>query len=624
MHLEHQTSSRHQKLFSILLPSVVLIVTFFVFSPALQNGFVNWEDDVNVTENPYIRELNADNLRNIFTQTITGGYRPLPTLTYAIEYQLFRLNPLGYHLSNILLHLLATGLFYLLLRKLGANLFIACLATLLFGIHPMRVESVVWITERKDVLYSSLFLLSIILYIYWLQKKRLLFYLLALAVFIMALLSKIQAVALPIILIGLDYYHHKELKFRHLWNKIPFLILALATGIFGIYILQNQGTLIVSSSIPFWQRIFIGTYTLCVYLAKAVFPWQLSAIYPNPASLTFPFYLSAAVVILLFFLAWRFGRSHKAFVFGTLFFLMNIVFVLQILGAGQAFEADRFTYLAYGGLFFLFAIGIHKSLKKIFKPLIIGLLAGYLVLLGVMTWNRVKVWRTSETLFTDVLQKYPDCSIAHNNLGLWYRDQNRNREAVESYTRAIRANPSGYMSYSNRGESWFALGETKKALTDLNIALKINPDYSKALSNRGAVHGSLGENQKAITDLDRAIELNPYQTEAYQNRALVHYALGDFKKAAEDCTAYLQISPDDPDILNYRGRCYDRLNRNEEALNDFNRAIAIHSTKGHYYRNRSYLLAKVGDFAGALRDIRKAQELGTRINPDYLKMLEIW
>jgi tetratricopeptide (TPR) repeat protein len=603
-------------------PVLILAATFLVFSPTLRNEFVNWEDDVNVTENPFIKQLNAENIKGLFKQTITGGYRPLATLTYAVEHHFFGLNPLVYHLNNILLHLLCTLLFYVFLRRMGASLFISFCAAMLFGIHPMRVESVAWVTERKDVLYSLFFLLSMILYLQWYRKKRLLFYLLALAAFILALLSKIQAVALPVILLLMDYYHEKRFSLRQLIDKTPFLILSLATGILGIFILGSQGTLITESTIPGWQRIFIGTYSLCVYLVKSVFPYQLSAIYPNPASLSLLFYLSAAAVLVLAAVVWRFGKSVRELVFGSLFFLVNIVFVLQVLGAGQAFLADRFTYLAYGGLFFLIAWGLNFLMNSRVKPFLLLFITAYLIVLGAGTWDRVKVWRTSESLFTDVIRKFPDCSIAHNNLGLWYRDRDQNEKALESYTRAIQANPAGHLSYSNRGETWFALGEIDKALVDMNIALRINPDYGKALSNRGAIRGARKEYDLALSDLDKAIQLDPKSLQAYQNRVLVHYALGNFEMAAEDCTSFLRIEPYNPDILNHRGLCYDRLNRNEESLNDFNLAIQLNPSRGNYFRNRSYLLAKVGDYGGALRDILNARQMGISINPDYLRMLE--
>ncbi|MFO7617449.1 MAG: hypothetical protein R6V75_09375, partial [Bacteroidales bacterium] len=205
-------------------PVLILVATFVVFSPALRNDFVNWEDDVNVTENPFVKQLNGENIKGLFKQTITGGYRPLATLTFALEHHFFGLNPLVYHLNNILLHLLCTLLFYIFLRKMGAGLIIAFVAAMLFGIHPMRVESVAWITERKDVLYSLFFLTSMILYLKWYRDRRLLFYFLALVAFILALLSKIQAVALPIVLLLMDFYHERTFRLKHLTDKIPFLL----------------------------------------------------------------------------------------------------------------------------------------------------------------------------------------------------------------------------------------------------------------------------------------------------------------------------------------------------------------------------------------------------------------
>ncbi len=604
-----------------LLLVLVLLVTSLFFWPVLKNDFVNWEDDVNITHNPYVKELNAANIKNIFTQTLTGGYRPLATLSFAIEYHFFGLKPGVYHFNNLLLHLLCTMLVFIFLRKLGTGLFITTVAALLFGIHPMRVESVAWITERKDVLYGFFYLLAMIGYIAFVKKRKPVFYILALLAFVFSLMSKIQAVTLPLVLILIDYNFSGRFRFRQIIDKIPFFLLSLVTGIYGIYILGSQGSLETNTVLPFFQRIFIGTYSFCAYLIKSVWPYELSAIYPNPVKLSVLFYISAAGVLLLAFLVYKSGRHRKELVFGTLFFLFNIVFMLQIVGAGQAFMADRFSYLSYIGLFFLIAWALNflfTSRRSAYGIAVAGI---YLTALGLTTWNRTLVWRNSETLFTDVLKKYPNSAIAHNNLGLYYRDQNQNEKAIAAYSRSIETNPAGYLGYSNRGEAWFEMGEIDKALVDMDMAIKLNPDNSKALSNRGAIWGYKKEYKLALDDLNKAIALDTRNHQAYRNRLLVYFSLGDYEKASADATSCLEINPGDAAVLNQRGLCFDRLNRNEDALADFNEAIRLDPGKGTYYQNRSYLLSKTGDFQGALKDILKAKELGIKVNPAYLNML---
>ncbi|MFA5815906.1 MAG: tetratricopeptide repeat protein [Bacteroidales bacterium] len=605
-----------------LLVAFILVMTFLVFSPVLKSDFVYWDDDVNVTINPNVRELNAASIKNIFTHTVVGGYTPLTTLSFAVENHFFGMKPGVFHFNNLLLHLLCTLLVFVFMRKLETNLFVSFVVTFLFGIHPMRVESVAWITERKDVLYSFFYLLSLISYLAFYKSKRLIFYVLALLAFIFALLSKIQAVSLPLILLLTDYFFENKFRFKQVVDKIPFFILSLVTGLAGIYFLGQQGTLETGTVLPFFQRIFIGAYSFYVYLIKSVVPYQLSAIYPNPVKLSLLFYASALLVIVLAFLIYKSGKYRKDLIFGSLFFLFNVMFMLQVVGAGQAFIADRFTYIAYIGLFFLIAWALNFLYISKWKPYVIFLGVIYLTVLGSITWNRTQVWKNSETLFSDVIKKYPKVAMAFNNLGLYYREQNQSEKAIAAYGKSIAINPQGYLGYSNRGEAWFDLGETDKALEDMNMAIKLKPDYSKALSNRGAVFGSKKEFVLALNDLDKAIALDAKNLKAYLNRSLVYYSLGNFEKASRDVTSYLQIKPDDADMLNLRALCYSRLNKNREALADFTKSIQLNPKAGAYFQNRSSLLYKMGDTKGALKDILKAQELGVKVNPAYLQMLQ--
>ncbi len=605
-----------------LLAAAILLITFLVFSSVLNHGFVDWDDDVNVTENPNVKELNATTLKNIFTGEVIGGYTPLTTLSFAIEHAIFGMKPGVFHTTNLLLHLVNTLLVFILIRRLGFSLFVAAFVALLFGIHPMRVESVAWITERKDLLYGMFFLASLIVYTRFRQHGHRRFYYITLLLFVLSLLSKIQAVTLPLVLILIDYLQERRLIAKQLLNKIPFLALSLLTGVIGILLLSQRGSLEINSDLPFYQRIFVGTYSLCVYLYKAVVPYPLSAIYPMPASLSATFYLSAGMVLILLVAAWRFVRKKPEWVFALLFFVVNVVFMLQVVGAGTAFLADRFTYLAYIGLFIILAMLAEQAFRIRWPLVTVIPVAIWVIIMSLITWFQVKVWKDSETLFTNVIDRYPNSLIAHNNLGIFFREQGQIEKAVAAYTRAIAVSPGGYLAYSNRGEVYFETGEWDKALVDINRALELNPDNSKALGNRAAIFGSRKQYDEALADLNRALELDPANQRARSNRVLAHYTLGRYEAAVNDATIYLKTNPTDPDMLNQRGRCYGYLNRNEEALSDFNQAIRLNPRKGSYYQNRSYQLSQMGNFKSALEDILKARELGIKVNPNYLQMLQ--
>jgi protein O-mannosyl-transferase len=206
-----------------LLLGLILVITFIVFAPAITHDFVNWDDDVNVTQNRNVLNLNQESIKNMFTTTVIGGYTPLTTFSFAIEHHYFGLNSKVYHTNNIILHLICTALLFFIMKKLGMSLFVAVIVTLLFGIHPMRVESVAWITERKDMLFTLFYFCAILLYIQFRNSGKYLLYLSSLLFFILSLLSKIQAVSLPLSLMLIDYFSDKKFHWSHVWNKIPFL-----------------------------------------------------------------------------------------------------------------------------------------------------------------------------------------------------------------------------------------------------------------------------------------------------------------------------------------------------------------------------------------------------------------
>jgi len=602
--------------------AVVLIVTFLAFSSVIRHDFVDWDDDVNVYENPNVQALNAQTIKDMFTSEVIGGYTPLTTLSFAMEHALFGMKPGVFHTTNLLLHLLVTLLVFIFIRRLGFSLLVAVVTALLFGVHPMRVESVAWITERKDVLYALFFLLSILSYLSYRAKGKSILYFFSLFAFVLSLLSKIQAVALPLVLLLVDYLLDKRLSSQKLMKLIPFFVLSLLTGVVGVVLLSQRGSLEVNTDMPFFQRIFIGTYSLFVYLYKVLVPHPLSAIYPMPEKLGWLFYVSAGVLVLMAWAVWKWARRYRATIFALLFFLFNVVFVLQVVGAGTAFLADRFTYVAYIGLFLLLALLIEKALGWRFKWLLAIPAIGWFLFLGFTTYNRVQVWKNSETLFSDVLETYPNTLIAQTNLGVYYRQAHRPEKAIEAYTRAISIQPEGYLAYSNRGEVYFEMGQFEKAFSDISRSLVLNPDNSQALSNRAAIFGMQKQYDLALADLTRAVVLDSSNLRAWSNLLLAHYTLKQYSEAVEAADAYLRLKPDDAVIINHRGLCLGYLDRDREALSDFNRAIELDPAKGTYYQNRSYQLSKMGKIKDALADILKAQELGVKVNPNYLEVLQ--
>jgi protein O-mannosyl-transferase len=612
---------------------LVLVITFVAFFPSLSNGFVNWDDNINIYENKTIETLDWAHVKAIFTNTVIGGYNPLTILTFAVERHFVGLNPKLYHVDNLVLHLACVFLAFVFLRMLKLGTWAAVFGSLLFAIHPMRVESVAWVTERKDVLYAAFYLGALVAYVRYLQSncaKKYLF--IAMGLFALSLFAKIQAVALPLSFLALDYYFKRPIRLKVLLEKVPFFLMSLAVGGIGVYLLSKSETLKELGGFGLVDRLFIGAYSLGVYLIKAIVPFSLSAIYPYPARLTPEFYLApVGIVALLWFIWTQHRRGNHAVVFGFAFFAVNIVFVLQILGAGQGFLADRFPYVAYLGLFFIGAKLLEKALAdKSWSSFAQGAAAIYVGVFAVVTWNQCSVWRDGETLWTAVMKKYPSDPLAYGQRGFWYRSKGRREEALTDYNRAVEIldkAPEKFTKdkvtvHNSRGKTLFDMGRTPEAIADYTKAIQYDPTYAEAYINRGAAYGKSGQNELALADFNKGIELDPKAANAYFNRSLLYSQMNKFELAIRDHDAYLQFNPGNKDILFERAVAKRQLGRNAEAVSEFNDLLRLDPNQPDVYLERSRAYRDLGKREEALRDAKMAKSSGMKVDDIYLQQLQ--
>ncbi|HMU05309.1 MAG TPA: hypothetical protein PJ990_16865, partial [Saprospiraceae bacterium] len=423
-------------------------MTFIVFTTAIKNDFVNWDDDRNFYENPLVQNISKDNFwkntKEIFSSGVIGNYNPLTIWTFAIENRFIGLeNPSRWHLHNIFLHLICVFLSYRIALLLGLSWRGAILLALLFGIHPMRVESVAWVTERKDVLFGAFYLGALLQYVKYKDDQKNIRWLWMTSLFVLSLFSKIQAVSLPLSMMAVDYFMDKKWEIKTVINKIPFFILSLIFGIVGVVMLKDFGSLASAEDTINWnffQRLFLGAFSFIIYLIKLIVPFRMSPLYPYPSSFPWYFYpsmLIAPIVIYTLYISYK--KEYKALFFGLAFFIVNIIFLLQILGAGQGYLADRFTYIAYFGLFFVIAYYVEKYL--ISNPnhvtAVVGSLGVYLVFFAAMTFQQNKIWKNSATLWTHVLKYYQQTTLPYGNRANYYRDNKMYTEALADYNKTI-------------------------------------------------------------------------------------------------------------------------------------------------------------------------------------------
>jgi len=533
----------------LVWPLAAVLITGVCLLPALKNGFVNWDDEYYVVNNALLR---GPQWIGIFTRPVVSNYHPLTVLSLAANYAISGTEPWSYVLFNLLLHLANTVLVFWLAYLLSdKKRWVALFTALLFGVHPTHVESVAWISERKDVLYTLFFLLSLIAYWKYLQTNRSTGYWACFLLFVCSLLSKPAAIVLPLVLFLLDYWKERPFTRQVVSEKIPFFLVG---GLFAVVTLKLQSVTAMTSLdlYPFWVRLFFASYAVIVYLAWFFVPYPLSAFHPFPLPdhLGWTICLSPIFLLALIFLIWLF-RKNRLVVFGLLFFLVNILLVLQLIPIGFTLVSERYTYVPYIGLAFLVTMIVARNVSaKTFIPVAAGAVVVFSAF-GFLSFKRTQVWKDSDSLWTDVINRYPNASLPRADRAQF----NHSRAIMMEPTHAgpffqrviddctvvinnevgnVKAKEKGGSIYYMRGVAFSSLKEYENALGDFNTCLSINRDDNEALYQRGTLLvNHYHRYSEALADFDRAIQINP-QGRYYLNRSICHYKLGELANAVAD------------------------------------------------------------------------------------------
>ncbi|MBV6443504.1 MAG: tetratricopeptide repeat protein [Haliscomenobacteraceae bacterium CHB4] len=635
---------------------VAMAITALCYLPSLSNGLVNWDDDPNITENPNLQRINEDGLAkaipDIFSidkGAVIGNYNPLPILTFAIEKSLAggfgdKHNRL-IHINNLLLHLLTVFFAMKLLARMGIGNWGAFVGGLLFGIHPMRVESVAWATERKDVLFAVFFFAALVYYVKWLKQgdkneNRTGTYIIMLILATLSCFSKVQAVTLPLSMLVLDYWFRRPINFKLIWEKTPFWALSLAFGLINLYTLRQQGSTTDDiTEFNLLQRLCIGSYSFVVYLYKLVFPYPMSPLYPYPKPLPWEVYVAPVFFLAFWFFIWRMWKQGNAtagegraddrriWVFGALFMFFNVMFLLQVLGAGQGLKADRFTYVPYFGFFAVAAWFFEKYYRQEKTKSLAQIVAAVFFLASaVWTVKQIGVWKNGETLWTHVIKfEGKTNSLPYWNRGQYYREMGDYNRALQDYTQAVTINPENPELYNSRGKTYFDMAMSgkfnnqqqdlvQKAIKDYSDALKrqnIKPkSKAEILINRGAANGFLRNFQQSIQDLSEGLAIDPTNENGYFNRSIAYYTMGQLDNALADYDEYLKYKPYNADVLYESGMILRSKGQNQEAIERLTRSIQLKPNFGYSYLERARAYMQAGNRAAAQQDYQRAQQMG--------------
>lgn len=531
----------------LIIYIVLTIVTLAVYWQVNKYDFVIIDDPMYITENHHIQSgFTWEGIAWAFGIRSAAFWHPLTWLSFMLDYQLYGLNAGGYHITNIILHILSTLLLFWLFNHMTRAPWESAFVAAFFALHPLHVESVAWVTERKDVLCALFWMLTLCLYIYYTEKPHIKRYLLVLLSFVCALMSKSMAITLPLVMILLDYWplsrFHSGSESKKgnvfLWQlkeKFPFFLLSI---VFSIITFNAQKGLSVDyPSFTLNSRIANALVSFVAYLGKLLWPHDMTFFYPFINQ--YPVWqILAAIIIIIFITVAVFVTARKSppiFV-GWTWYVITIAPVIGIIQVSSQAMADRYIYIPSIGISIMLAWGIPLLFRneKIRQKILFPAAIAFLGVLALITWKQCGYWRNSIELLNHELQIRNDVYIVHDCLGLALSAEGRNEEAISHFNQALRLKPDYAYAYSNRGSTYMKSGQIKEALQDLTEAIRLKPDHTPAYYNRAMVYSQTDRYDLAIDDYSESIRLKPDYADAYNNRGAIYLNLGNREQGCRD------------------------------------------------------------------------------------------
>ena len=615
--LSKQTVQTSKK--NIVIYILLALVTLAVYSQVHRFDFINYDDPVYITENIHVQSgLTLNGFLWAFSTKLFGLWNPLVWISFMMDYQLYGFNAGGYHITNLILHVLSTLLLFWLLNRMTGAVWKSAFVAAFFALHPLHVESVAWISERKDVLSAFFWMTTLCLYVFYTEKESAKRYLLVLFSFILALLSKPMVITLPFIMILLDYWPLKRFKSQKenpvLWQlkeKLPFLALALVVVMVTFY---TPGHSASYELLPLNVRLANAPVAFMTYLAKTFWPHSLAIFYPFPVHI--PLWKAAgasiAIAAVSVYVLIKAGSLPCLFV-GWFWFLIAIAPAIGIVQIGDFAMADRYHYLPSIGIGIILAwclpllVPNEKMRQNVFFPLAIA----FLSFIAFSAWKQCGYWENSSKVFGHAVRVTKDNYLAHNNLGLALFAGGRNQEAIFHYDEVIRIRPFDVVPYHNRAIVYTRLGQHQMAIENYTEAIRVKPDYAAdAYLGRANLYLQLGQDQKALDDLTAAIRLDPGNHSAYFNRGNIYIKQRLYKQGIDDLNQAIHLKPDDANAYNNRAFIYLNLGMAGQALRDFSKALALKPDYADAYNNRAFVYLNTGDVISGCRDAKQACQLG--------------
>jgi protein O-mannosyl-transferase len=539
---------------TILICLLLVLATLAIYAQTVHYGYVAYDDDQYVYQNPWVKAgLTVSNLGWAFTTFFYANWHPLTWVSYMLDFNLFGSNPGAQHLVNVALHLASTLLLFFALARMTRQPWRCALVAAIFAVHPLHVESVAWISERKDVLSTFFEMLTLLLYLRYTGKPGVRSYLAVAVSFALSLLAKPMAVTFPFVLLLLDFWPLRRLDWplqaaagrRIFMEKTPLMAMAALTSVLTFMAQRGFGAVASLTRLPLAERVANAAIAYVAYIGKTFWPADLAVLYPVQNPVLGNAVIAALILVAITAAAWKWVKRHPYLAVGWLWYLGMLVPVIGLVQVGTQSMADRYTYVPMVGLSIAIVWTIADLIEK--RPALriaaTVLTIPMLVLLAGAAYQQTTYWRSSRTLFEHTLAITKDNRIIQNNLGVVLADEGNSAEAVRLFRAALATAPDYAEAQSNLGHEQLKSGQVDQARASLTKALDLNPNLVRAQADLGVLLASRGEFEEARRHLERSLVLAPGDAENESNLCFVLTHLGHLDDAIAHCNAALRIRP---------------------------------------------------------------------------------
>jgi tetratricopeptide (TPR) repeat protein len=618
MPLPHETripENKHHPRQVIAICALLATLVFIAFGQTIAHGFVNFDDDLYIYQNPIVAKgFSLAGLRWSLTAGQIGHWHPLTWLTHMLDCQLFGLWAGGHHLTNVLLHAAAVVLLFLVLLQMTGSLWRCAFVAAAWAVHPLRAESVAWISERKDVLSALFFMVALGAYIRYVRKPSPSRYLLVLVSFALGLLSKNMLVTLPCVLLLLDYWPlRRPNQFSRLvYEKIPLFVLSAISCVITFLVPEKVAP---AKYLPLWLRLENVIVSYGIYLRQTLWPAALAPYYPNPTHAFLFSEVAGSLALLCIISAAAIGlrKTHPYLLTGWLWFVGMLVPVIGLVQISTYAHADRYTYLPQIGLYLAGTwmvadwVGQGRARRVTLGAAALTILSALLV----AAWHQTTYWRDSETLWTHTLECTEDNYVAHYNLGTAMLDDGRTDDAIAQFNKTLEINSTYVDARNNLGMAFVKQGRMDQAISEFREAVKIDPSDGDAHNNLGMALDQQGRTQEAIAEYREAVKINPANADACYNLGMALDGQGRTEDAIAAYREALRINPGDADTHSNLGGALLEEGRVDEAVAQYREASRIHPADARAHSDLAEALSRQGGAEDAIAEYREA--LG--INP---------